>query len=365
LPAFKAGGPIRSIVNFVEMFKDDFDIYVFTSDRDLGDTQAFQNIETDVWTDQDRFKIMYASHKNLNHASIKKLIQTINPDWLYLNSMFSAFTIYALLVLLRSRKIVLAPRGMLRNSALAIKPIRKYLYLSLLKMLNVDQYIRLHATSSEEANSIKQIFPNAQTISVVPNLPPKINQELSSREKNQGELNMIFIGRMHPIKNLLYLLSCLENVYGNCSLKIIATKEDEIYWKECQDKISKLKTISIETMINMPHHEIKEQLEQSELFVLPTKGENFGHAILEALSVGCPVLISDQTPWKQLNSTKAGIELSLDDPSSFTSAIQQFIDMTDTEWQTYRKGALTLAQSHFNESTDEMLYFQLFNHKEN
>ena len=242
------------------MFKDDFDIYVFTSDRDLGDTQAFQHIETDVWTDQDRIKIMYASHKNLNYASIKKLIQAINPDWLYLNSMFSAFTIYALLVLLRSRKIVLAPRGMLRNSALAIKPIRKYLYLSLLKMLNVDQYIRFHATSTEEANSIKQIFPNARTISIVPNLPPKINQELSSREKKQGELNMIFIGRMHPIKNLLYLLSCLENMQGNCSLKIIATKEDEIYWKECQDKISKLKTISIETMINMPHHEIKEQL---------------------------------------------------------------------------------------------------------
>jgi glycosyltransferase involved in cell wall biosynthesis len=118
-------------------------------------------------------------------------------------------------------------------------------------------------------------------------------------------------------------------------------------------------------LLDLPHREIKHHLEWADLFVLPTKGENFGHAIFEAMAVGCPVLISDQTPWKQLNSTKAGIELSLDDPSSFTSAIQQFIDMTDSEWQTYRKGALTLAQSQFNQSTNEKLYFQLFNHKEN
>jgi glycosyltransferase involved in cell wall biosynthesis len=37
---------------------------------------------------------------------------------------------------------------------------------------------------------------------------------------------------------------------------------------------------------------------QYDLFVFPTRGENFGHVIIESLSVGTPVLLSDRTPWR-------------------------------------------------------------------
>jgi glycosyltransferase involved in cell wall biosynthesis len=362
-PAFKAGGPIRSIVNFVETFKNDFDIHVFTSDRDLGDDHPFSDKQTDIWIDEDRFKIMYASPGNVNYSAIKKIINSLAPDWIYLNSMFSSFTIYPLMVSSRSGKIVLAPRGMLRHSALAIKPIRKYFYLTLLKMLNLDQHIRFHSTSEEETISINHVFPNAPDIVEVPNVLPKINQELSFRKKEQGKLNMIFVGRMHPIKNLIYLLNSLEHIDGNCSLTIIATREDERYSQECYKIITRLKNISTNIIWDLPHHEIDKHLKLSDLFVLPTKGENFGHAIFEALSVGCPVLISDQTPWKNLNQKMAGMEISLDNPSQFASTIQEFVNMNDDEWQEYRMGALQLAQHHLQESNVEMLYFQLFKSK--
>jgi glycosyltransferase involved in cell wall biosynthesis len=59
------------------------------------------------------------------------------------------------------------------------------------------------------------------------------------------------------------------------------------------------------------------------IFVLPTSGENFGHAIFEALALGKPVLISDQTPWRGLRAAGAGWDLALDKPGLFREAIEE------------------------------------------
>src|SRR4249919_758913 len=51
-PAFKAGGPIRSCVNFVQHMREDYEIFVFTSDRDIGSTQALSGIVSNQWIGQ-------------------------------------------------------------------------------------------------------------------------------------------------------------------------------------------------------------------------------------------------------------------------------------------------------------------------
>ena len=38
---------------------------------------------------------------------------------------------------------------------------------------------------------------------------------------------------------------------------------------------------------------------------LPSKGENFGHIIMESLAASTPVIISDLTPWKDLENARA------------------------------------------------------------
>ena len=45
--------------------------------------------------------------------------------------------------------------------------------------------------------------------------------------------------------------------------------------------------------------EVPDTFSKYNLFVFPTRGENFGHVIPEALSVGTPILLSDQTHWEQ------------------------------------------------------------------
>ena len=98
---------------------------------------------------------------------------------------------------------------------------------------------------------------------------------------------------------------------------------------------------------------------KAHLFVLPTEGENFGHAIFEALAVGCPILISDQTPWRKLSEKKAGIDLPLS-RIRFTQAMQYFVDLDNERWQEYRQGALSVALDYEKNMNSLNAYRDLF-----
>jgi glycosyltransferase involved in cell wall biosynthesis len=363
-PAFKAGGPIRSIVNLVECFKSKYDIYVFTSDRDINEIKPFTNITTDQWLEQDGYKIYYHSPGKMTFKKVKAVIAEINPDKIYLNSMFSNM-IKPIMAAYATEKIIIAPRGMLRSSALAVKPLKKFLYLWFLRTMGIGKYLSFHSTSEDETTDIKRIFPVAKRIVIAPNLPVSVNEHLAQFEKPSGQLRIIFVGRLHPIKNLDFLLEAIAKVKGDIKLDIIATREDKEYWKQCQKLITALQLkVEITSFVDLPHHEIKPLLEKAHLFALPTEGENFGHAIFEALAVGCPVLISDQTPWIDLRSKKAGVELPLANQSRFTEVIQEFVDMPDAIWQEYRQGAWSLATAYQQNLASAEQYHQLFENAE-
>jgi len=360
-PAFKAGGPVRSVVNLVDRFKEGYDMYVFTSDRDLNDTNPFDDIVTDEWVSSEGVHIYYYSPGKMTYKLVKSTISDIAPDKIYLNSMFSNM-ILPLRAAYQSGKIVLAPRGMLRPSALAVKPIRKFFYLSLLKLFSVERSITFHSTGVDETKNIKRIFPLATKIIEAPNLPVPVSVSLVEHSKEVGAVKLIFVGRIHPIKNLYVLLEALAKVKGDVHLSIIATLEDLTYWEKCRVKIKELQDrVKVNLMIDLPHHKIKQHIEQAHFFVLPTEGENFGHAIFEALAVGCPIIISNQTPWRNLASQKAGFDLSLQDVNSFSHAIQSCIDMGNDEWQEYRHGAWEVAKGYSAEMNPELSYFHLFN----
>jgi glycosyltransferase involved in cell wall biosynthesis len=358
-PAFKGGGPIRSVVNLIEKIKKDYDCYVYTSNTDFGEVEPLAGIVEDQWVNQSGVQVYYRSGK-MSFAQVKKMIKTIDPHRIYLNSMFSNM-IKPILVGYASDRMIIAPRGMLNESALAVKPIRKFLYLWFLRTFGFVKHLRFHATSKDEKKVIQRIFPNAQSIIVAGNIPASTSADLHPAEKQSGKLNMVFTGRMHPIKNLHLLLEALKNVSGAIELTIIATKEDQDYQEKCKQLALELPgNITINWVLNLPPNEIQQHLLNAHLFTLLSEVESFGHAIFEALAVGCPVLIGDNTPWKHLEQQKAGIDLPINNMHQITSGIQQFVDMENQEWQSCRKGAHGLALSYLDQLDVDKLYCTLF-----
>lgn len=346
--------------------KEDYEVYVFTGDRDLGDIKPYKNIITDKWLNQhDGIHLFYASPAYLKKKNILQQIRELSPDYIYLNSMFSKyFAIYPLLMKRQgkiSAKMVLAPRGMLKESAVSFKPFKKQLFLTVLRAMGVQKYIAFQATDATEVKDIKRYFGEGASINYIPNFPGIQQAYIEPPAKQVGELKMVFVGRIHPIKNLDLLLQCLQTVRATIRLTIVGAIEDAGYWQQCDKLIDSLpENIMVKLVNDVPHQELELILLKQHLFCLPTRGENFGHAIFEALAAGRPVLISDQTPWRNLESRHAGWDLSLNDALGFTTVIEKVATMTQEELNEWSKGAWQYCSDYIQQSDIKSAYYKLF-----
>ncbi|MDP4148462.1 MAG: glycosyltransferase [Bacteroidota bacterium] len=366
-PGFKAGGPIRSCVNFVSHMQTDYRIDVFTSDRDLGAKEPYAGVEPDRWLSKDAadVRIYYLSPSQSAWTTIRRQLKEIDPDFIYLNSMFSTYyTIYPLLLyrlLGLKGRIVLSPRGMLRDSALQFKPAKKRLFLSIFRNSGLPGKISFQAADGTEMEDIKRSFGGSVQVAQIANFPPAFPDQPNRIEKRPGELELLFIGRIHPIKNLDYLLEVLNEVSCKIRLTIVGSIEEPSYWEKCREIIRLLPSnVSVNYAGEVPHHELTPIIARHHIFALPTRGENFGHAIFEALSLGRPVLISDQTPWRCLTAAKAGWDLPLNEPGLFRKCIGEAGRFDQEEFDEWCRSARTFAQTFIRRSDIKQQYLELF-----
>ena len=366
-PGYRAGGPIRSCVNFVTNMQDDYEVFVFTSDRDLGSSAPYPEISVNTWIPFGRkAKVFYSAPQEQGIIAVRNQISMIRPDYLYLNSMFSKqFTIFPLLIMKIANvpcKVILAPRGMLRESAVSFKPYKKKVFLLLCKSFGLQTKTNFHATDEIEKQDIHKYFGNDAKVVVIPNFPGRIDDKPVPVKKNRGGLKVIFVGRIHPIKNLDYLLNVLKEINEPVSLSIAGSEEDKNYLAYCKTLIEQLPGfIKVIFLGELPPAELPSVMAEHHIFALPTKGENFGHAIFEALVAGKPVLISDQTPWRNLQSVKAGWDISLERPDLFSASVKQAISFDQQEYNTWCEGAWKYVNDYVKGSDLKKAYQNLFN----
>jgi glycosyltransferase involved in cell wall biosynthesis len=366
LPGFKAGGPITSVSNLVNNLEGKFIFKIVCGDRDYQDRAPYANIQIDRWQKHHGEERMYLSPARQKLSVVKEIVKRVNPDAVYLNGMFSkAFTIFPLWAMRGGNtRVILAPRGMLAPSALNIKGGKKSLFLNLAKALGLYKNVHFHATNRDEADQVEHCFPN-HPYSVVSNLPRLPQQALGSHthEKQTGSLRTYMVARVAPEKNIHFALECFKLIKSQreIHLDIIGEVYSAAYYAECQRVIEELpENVKVSFVGAMHPNEIDKYVVRADLFYMPTKGENYGHAIVEAMLAGKPVLISDRTPWKNLSEQRLGFDLALD-PQLFANKLLQFAEMSS---ESYRRAYADLgarARSLINIDKLQREYQALFN----
>jgi glycosyltransferase involved in cell wall biosynthesis len=150
--------------------------------------------------------------------------------------------------------------------------------------------------------------------------------------KRVGELRGVFISRISPEKNLLFALRMLQGLSGEVAFDIYGPVGIVEYWNKCKAAIAALpENIRVQYMGMIEHERVGEAFARHDLFLLPSLGENYSHVTCEALSAGCPVLISDRTPWRNLEEKGVGWDVPLEDEDRFRAVLQQCVD-ADGEW---------------------------------
>lgn len=341
LPGYKAGGPVRSMANMTAHLSDEIDFYIVTRNTEYGDKTPYKDIEPDRWTDHaNGVKVWYCSSGKPSLGLWKKLIKETSPDWLYINGIYSP--LFSILPLLAAKlagfwNIIVAPRGMLAPSAINVKQGKKKLFLRGAKILNLYKTVRWHVTNEKEGEQVKMQFGKNSGIMVANNLPRKLTGKFTPIQKEKGSLRLCIPARIAPEKNTIFALECLKFVGKQVALELDLFGQiyNQEYWNECLQVIESLpKNLKVSYCGIADAEEIPELLKKYHGVFLPSRGENFGHVILESFMAGRTVIISDQTPWRKLQELGVGWDLSLEKTEEFSQVI---IELAFMESDTYSK----------------------------
>jgi len=254
-----------------------------------------------------------------------------------------------------------------------MKPLRKALYIRFVKMLRAQEGVIWHASSDYEASDITRLWSTDSDIRIAPPLQEsdttavtalrgplhvissakmtmaERGTEATRFSKEAGRLDIVFLSRVSRMKNLDGALAMLTGLRGTVKFDIYGPAEDREYWAECSVLIDLLpQNVSVHYHGQIPHDGVRDILCQHHLLFLPTRGESYGHVIAEALSAGRPVLVSDQTPWRNLESYGAGWALPLDQSDRFQAVLQRCIDMNDTAFVALCAAAKKHISERFN-----------------
>ncbi|MEO9145209.1 MAG: glycosyltransferase [Ginsengibacter sp.] len=338
VPAFRAGGPIQSVANLVKEFSEGVEYSIFCGDTDLNGAQL-ENIETNQWVPfNDHTKVWYATPERISDALVT-LVEKQKPDILFIIGVFSWHFNIVPMMFCKGMKKIISTRGMLHPGALSQKRWKKKAYLKIFKLLEFHYKVQFHATDEEEKNYIKNYLGKPARIFIAGNFPNKI-APLPIPGKEPGKLKMISVAIISPMKNILEVLEALSIVKGEIDYNLYGPVKEEAYWDLCKEKIKSLpENITVTYHGEIKPERVKEVLQDSHVFILPSKSENFGHAIFEALSAGRPVITSSHTPWNSLQESNAGLNVMVCNAPSLSEAIDFFTSMDEEEMERWSRGA--------------------------
>lgn len=370
LPGYKAGGIITALANLVDGIGDEFDLRIITRDRDLTDPAPYAGIAAGEWQPVGKAHVLYTH--DLSFAHLRHRISESQPDIIYLNSFFSSLTVKTLalckLGVLPASAFAIAPRGELSPGALRVKPRKKSLYASAALRLQLYDRVLWHATSGQEAAAIESFLGSRSRrnpwIGIAPDLP---SREWSHHGLNTARLpksspvKFLFLSRICQMKNLQFILDALASLSAPAELHMYGPIDEPAYWQECQRRIAALPQ-NVRTFYHgaVPRERVPAVFRAHDFCLLPTEGENFGYVLLESLAAGCPVIVSDRTPWRDLREKSAGWTIPLEDRSAWRKTLSRCCDMSVAEHAAMSLRAHEYVQAWLAENDPRLTTIQLF-----
>jgi glycosyltransferase involved in cell wall biosynthesis len=249
---------------------------------------------------------------------------------------------------------------MLHPGALSQKKWKKKMYLQVFKLLEYHHKIVFHATDDEEHGFIAKRFGAPAVIFTAGNFPNKI-APLPVPAKQPGYLRLVSVALISPMKNILFILTVLAKCTNKIEYNIYGAVKDHDYWGQCKEQVKKLPAnITVTWNGEIAPSNVAGALGKSQVFILPSKSENFGHALYEALSAGRPVITSHKTPWNDLRENNAGINVSLDNEAELLDAINFFAAMSNDEMQVWSNAAHEYAERAVDVDKVRKQYGEMF-----
>ena len=314
LPGNKSGGPVQTIFNIVNAFKEKNDFFIVCGDRDIGDTHPYDNIVKNTWSSNYGAQIFYTDINGLSMASLKELCR--DADLILCCGTYDNYSIR--LAKLAKRKHIknlhILSMGNFSQAALKIKKIKKrcfWLLARISKLFNKVTWCFSSAREYQDALKVLKRIKKYHIMSDIPRLPIDV-----FKETNEGPLRIVFLSRIVKIKNLDKAIRVLERVNFDFVFDIYGPIQDCDYWEKCKMKLQKTMNGKWSYKGEIDSNDVIDVFSNYDIFLFFSFGENFGHVIYESLLSGCVPLISNNTPWNEEDGVFVFDDEDVNGPSS-------------------------------------------------
>lgn len=301
-PAYIYGGPIFSVSLLCEnLAKAGHEVKMLTTtangpdelDVPIGVPQDVDGVNTIY------FRRWTKDHSHLSPALTWQMWKDCRRyDVVHFHSWWNIPTLVSVLLCwLRGVKPVLSPRGMLSDFSFE----KKHASLKALFHRTVGRFLLrktcLHLTSEAEKAEVASIgadsFILPNFIQLAPDAQSPIPDSSASPAGGQAPFTLLFLSRIHPKKNLENLFEALTRVDFDFLFQIAGMGE-ESYIRKLKERTSSMELKDKVQWLGPLHGKEKfERYVAADLFVLPSINENFANVVIEVLSEGTPVLVSE------------------------------------------------------------------------
>ncbi len=319
-PAWQYGGPILSISQLCEsLIKEKQTVEVFTTNSGLKENQE---ILPNIKLVRNGVAVTYFDANYFFGIHSKKMEKAIcerlnNFDILHISGIWQP-TSYKACVQAKKQNIpyIISPRGSLCPYSWQQKKLKKRIYYFLREKFNVFNASKIHYTSIQEKNECKVLNIPVDSF-IVPNgintdfWKYSKNEAINWKKRNQIPNNkflILNIGRLHHKKGLDLIPSILSDLKTKDWLMTFIGGDDDFTKSSLIDQFKKHNLL--ENILFLDSCKPKELIgaySASDIFILPSRHENFGNVVIESLACETPVVISDKVGiHNEINNAEVG-----------------------------------------------------------
>lgn len=326
------------------LIKKGHEVYVFSTNTIKGTSETSLGYENYQGIQIYRFKPFFSSGENVKFWNFYNKLKKINPDLIIAEVYRHPHTSRALKAARKLNK----PVFLTTHAPFVSHELRSSFgnfianfydkFIGKRKLNNFDKIIVI---TKWEIPYLSKIGIDNNKIVYIPNGIPTEFFKLK-RKKGKG---ILFFGRIAPIKNLESLvkaLSCVVKEYPNTQLKIVGPSE-ELYKKRLLELVKSLnleKNITFLPAIYDLREKIK-LIDESEIFVLPSKREAMPQSLIEAMARGKIVIASKNDGTNEIINNTNGFLFPTSDSDKLAEIIKFCLNKkNEKELDKLRKNAI-------------------------
>jgi glycosyltransferase involved in cell wall biosynthesis len=248
--------------------------------------------------------------KNLKASLIKKChINKSSGIWHFINTKYDLIHIhgcwkvriifYFIFSKIMELKVIISPHGMLDPFAFNKKMIMKSIFWHLFQKHILNFSDQIIVNSLNEKKNILKIIKHKNIIIIPHGI--QIKKIKYNKKKQKNKLSFVFFSRIANVKNLETLVDIWTNnlFFKKLNLSIYGEIYDQNYFTPIKKKILKFKNIRFYGALYKNKIKV---LSKHDIFIFPSKSENFGLVVLEAMAAGLYIILNKKLPWNELAS---------------------------------------------------------------